>query len=461
MTNEEFWEWYEEFHAKHGGIMPSETWPDRVHKNHEALRKLLNGEEKKLKIALENVQFPVDPNITNPYYNQLNIIIPTYFKQYALGAALFKYPMINEGDFKGIKVTKHIQHWLHKNPLNDKEKSDKIAKILSELGGKWTNAKSKKYELEVLLSTTPKAFALLGHYHSDMVRGSCFKQVGAHQRDKYSLGCYPNSFVILAGQEAEISDQNYKIMARMWGIANKDLDTFYLSNIYMTDKEIQGNIYKSVEKYIAELLGAEKVSVAEKKIKIYGVYKNPEDLAVSSKSVVDFSEFVVEPASLAAVCQKCKGYGRNLRLIDGISACAKCIKTHIGKCAISGKETFNLYTVYNEEGKQIRICSEVYSKDFIQCIDGYVYPKKCTITVQDGTTAPIHKLKDLRIHQCKKCNQYYRTSKCQKCATSNQLSKENKNDYSYTSPTCYTTTSTTPDWSTASVYFTGYDSERR
>lgn len=446
MTQQEFWKWYDEqFFKKWSGIMPHEEWPNDVDKYHEELRSFIGGTSRLRKFSMKDCQFPIDVETRQKFHAEIGKLLPDYFKHYGFNYNLFKNPTIEDKRFKGQRISRHIQFYANKK-ITDKTNKEKLARLMSDMGQAWAKAKTKDHTFEIIMETSPMAFSLLGHYKSDVVRGSCFRQGGCHQLDKYKLGQHPNTFVMLVGNNlSDISENNNGIFSRMWGIANDNFDSFYLSNIYVQDIDQIGNVYKGLEMFFDDLLPGDKIKKAEKIVKVRGAYNNAESIGFTKlESGIKFQEFELTPHNgleQAILCPKCHKGFRKGEKIDSQYWCWACADSIMAKCEISGKRTYRLYTVY-DEGRKLNVCKEILDELFRYCsYSGKYYKKEYIVNTFDYGC--IHKdlLKQLKIKECLKCNSYSipdSSGKCRVCL--HEINKVKSNDTTIYSHSTYATT---------------------
>jgi hypothetical protein len=424
MTEEQFWKWYDDYFIKqYGGFMPHEGWFKDVENAHLKLREFIGGPQRLEEISLENAQNPLDTESRAKFQAEIIKLLPQYFTSYNFKEDLLKFPTIQNGDFKGMKVAKHIQFYANK--ILDATKKGVLSKLLSDLGQAWNKARTQKQQVQVLMSTTQQAFIMLGHYYSDSIRGSCFKQLGCHQKDKYLLGQHPNSYVMLVGTDlSDLSPNNTKIYSRMWGIADQELKTFSLSNIYISEakwEDCTGNVYMALDSFFDRILpGESKLRKTNGKLKVDGIFKNPEDLSYS-RADISTSTFIIRAFNgleKQGKCPSCGYFFRRSEIIDGKIYCEKCAKA-FGVCAISGKKSVNLVTVRNEEGVTIKVLSEIAAADFKYCeVTRQYWPKKSVVSTRHYGNVNIKEATKMGLTQCDGCKHYTSTRSddtCQDC----------------------------------------------
>lgn len=424
MTEEEFWNWYDkDIFKPYGGFMPHENWPKDVENSHKKLREFLGGPYRIEKFPLQDYQYQLDTTTINHFYGLVRKYLPDYFASYGFNANILKFPVIQNGEFEGQKVTRHIQFYANKMKLAP-EKKNEFAKILSNLGQAWNKARTTKQDIEVCITTTPQAFAMLGHYHSDSIRNSCFRNGGGHQKDKYYLGQLENSFVALVGKNLEnTTPGNVGVYSRMWGMANDDLDTFYLSNIYVADDNFQecyGNVYKSLDMFFDKILPGDKLKRESGKVIVSGIYKNHEDLCYTKKNELEKGSFAISPKyglEKQRPCIMCRKYYRRIEEVEGQIYCCNC-SSSFRICDISGAKTSSGMDVKDENGKDRYISAKIVARDFKMCErTGQYWPRKSIVYAGPSYGwINIFEATKLGLIKCDKCTHHSMNSATGECA---------------------------------------------
>lgn len=294
--NNNFWNWFGPFYKNLGGKTTYEKWPEQVVCKHRALIKKLGSDEIRRTISLGEMQIPLDNFVISEFSYKMPAAIRQYYSEYGYYSYdLLKYPTIQHGKFVGMKVSKHMQRWASKH-MKDPNQINYLSKTLSELGEQWAKCQIKNYEVEIVLTTKPEAFAMLGHYPPDHKAGSCFRQRGCRNIDKFALGEHPRSFVLLAGKNIDVPNNISGVTSRMWGIADRSINTFYITNQYHSVGSLKGTTLAAIERFFKEVLGQE-ISKANRVGKFRGIYDNGDDFAISKNPTIKHSGFSITKSS--------------------------------------------------------------------------------------------------------------------------------------------------------------------
>lgn len=408
MTRNEFNDWIKTFCDKWGGFKPPLSWFDECEKVHENLREKLGGIRKIVKVELANATVPLELSRIAEPYNKLNTLIPDYFNYHNIRSEKMVFPFytteIVQGNGqkkkKDVKWGKHINYWLNlscnKGKFDNKKLRD-IDSVLQKLGSEWSKCKTQKQMSYVNMTTDPRAFVQIGHYGPDS--GSCFRQKSGNQLNKYQLGVYPTSYVLLVqnydGEErgTNLDNLNPDNFSRMWGVANKDLNIFNLANYYPNKNLSESNIFHSVDKFFSQLFKTDKAKKHQNLIKISDVFQNTGFNYTYSKSENPgpqiFSIPKAGPLLDMVPCRKC---GENqckddLILIDEQFYCTSCYAS-LPICEWSKiKTTEALISVYNRENQHISIRNSFINNGiFVLCVSSrhYFHKDDMVMTIFGG-----------------------------------------------------------------------------
>ena len=260
MNPEEFKLWYKKFLDKHGGFSPTnlDLWIDRVNSNHEFIRSVMGADLVSLEIELEEYQNAISDDMAAMYYTQMSDIIGGFdgMTRYLKGDIfeMLKRPTYNAGTHDSIKTAKHIRQCLERYAADYQSSTwfstvwVKLEAVLSKLGEEWSKARTKNGKYHVTISTTPKAFALLGHYKTDV--DSCFRQNGSSQQDKYCVGQSNNTFVITVAE-------NGTNIIRAFGCLDRPTKTVHLANQYYLPGVCEGDAIEIFKKSFSKAFNVE------------------------------------------------------------------------------------------------------------------------------------------------------------------------------------------------------------
>ena len=262
----EFKDWYDRFlrvNVAYEIYKPPHlpTWFDAVQDAHLEIRRHIDGMSITGKYELNDVQRPAEFSDCKPIIAVIENLLPMYLNDFYLGRHDLLLPNISR--YRGVKTGKHITEYADKIQL-DPDKRKQLNKALSDLGNEWAKCRVKRETVFTTLSTEAKAFMLLGHYGAD--DGSCFRQGGAKNSNKYNLAECENTFVFLVHKDSntgvESSSQN---SARAWGFFNIKERVVNFSNLYVGKYFSQGNAIELMRLQAASLLNAnpDEVKVAK------------------------------------------------------------------------------------------------------------------------------------------------------------------------------------------------------
>jgi transposase-like protein len=371
---EEFNTWYDSFIKQTGGLKVPPYWFEQVEKQHVSLRDKLDGLRKSFKVELDTTEAQCKFADIAKEGREIYTLIPNYFSHYGYSLAILQQATLTVGSEVGMKVSKHISTWMDRSSV-DKDVKEQVCILISKLGNIWSKSRSKKDELYVTVSTTPKAFALIGHYGPD--NGSCFRQCAQNQLHKYRLGAFLNSCVILVSrQPIEEKIAPPTVITRFWAAANDKVNIISVCNAYISaDYPSHGNIYIAVEKAISELCGAE-IAKIPNAVSISGqaTYLNGGHFVLHDKSLksVGRQDLAISTERLEEVikCPLCgiTSIRDKSKIIDGNHACYECA-AKAKYCEYSKQYTVKpMIPAIDEKGNKIEVCKTALDQKFFKCM---------------------------------------------------------------------------------------------
>lgn len=373
-----FWTTFNNFHKEHKGIKPPKEWFHNVEESHIKIREKIGGIERIIKIEIESSINQLPFPVINKHVDCLLNAIPSYFKFYGINILDLCSPLIQNNKnikFNGMRWTKHIGFFINNNKLlieqgvdpNDLDKK-LINDTLASLGGLWINCNINKATIYVKIDTSPFGFVKLGHYNVDTSCGSCFAQQGSHQFDKYMLGQYLNTYVILLS-----SSEKFDIVEhRLWGLANKDLSEWNISNLYSNAKITYSTIELIIKKTFEEILNTD-LTPLNNVITTGKCYNNnnPKTCFVTSSQVkntqsvyANYDITLDKGLEKILQCCICRNTEDDMKPCDNALVCDICIKNKIlQKCEFTNVlTTFTLHNALDENEKPIKISAYALAK---------------------------------------------------------------------------------------------------
>jgi hypothetical protein len=236
-----FSEWNEQFINENGGFVATEDWFNKVQESHLNLRKEIGGVRCIKTYDLKAKDLSAGLKFCEHEIETIREAIPN-IDELCSGAENLLKPTITIGK-RQIKTGKALSQWFEKSTNSgDLLLRSKLTKAISKLGDKWITSDES---LTVMLTTTAKSFALLGHLGPDSE--SCFAQTVSNEEHKYILGQTPNTFILLIKEDG-------KNIARFWGFTNDERTVYTIANFYIKGGVQRGRIFKAVELFFADLL---------------------------------------------------------------------------------------------------------------------------------------------------------------------------------------------------------------
>lgn len=338
MTIHEHQGWYDSFHRRHGGFRPSgraADWMEDCDRTHTELRKMLGGvrvhrtyelgedtgrltDEQVFKfyVELESI-IKTDPGYTDAMQADLYHLIPSRHLAEQYRRTDHHY---------GTKTSKWITSQLRCLTLYSETRKS-LDKWLSKLGEAWGRLKGCKDTVSVTLSTSPKAFALVGHYGPD--RESCFRQGASRTSNKYMLAVTPQTFVVVIrgctdDQEEEDCERN---LVRCWGWWEPEGDVWNVANFYFASGTREAIALRALKKLFTELSGKD-VHFFEDKMSVREIVYHNEYLNWSFSSEKTISDQYLDAVQVKSV--KCPSCGEaydsdeDFSEVDGELVCTSC-----------------------------------------------------------------------------------------------------------------------------------------
>lgn len=358
----EFFDWLNKsFLTRHGGFFPKfqDRWYNNVEDTHKDLRELIGGVRLNKQITINSKQNPAPINQYGDLADGICKVLPEYLDFYGFDKSIFALPSIPQGNHNVIKLSKHIFNHANVRYHNGLLQSDdlrKIDKLISELGTVWSKNKCNSMTVDVSLSTSHKAFALLGHLGPD--NNSCFNQQSDKPQHKYTLGQSKDTFVITVSQYNKEKGKD-KNLARCIGFLSYNKKVFHTSNFYFAEGFCEGDFLEILKEFFKSFWQDE-VTVAENVNSItnkfyqneYGIWSfgkgsiriEPEELRCNAHLISTF------------VCPHClRGYKDPSEWyeLDNELYCFKCIAL-ANICEITKRKTLlELEPVLNTDNKMV------------------------------------------------------------------------------------------------------------
>ncbi len=269
----EFKDWFEQFDkdrraskSHYGSYFTKpkdiDRWIDSLSRNHDELRNRLGGERKDFSLRLG----PVEPNVSEMDYTvsgaiyEITYALPEYLKTYNLDRNdLFKEKL---SKFKNIKTSKHIMGYITRQKITDRTIIQRVEKSLAIIGDARAKTVTNGYtDINVVISTQPKAFSLIGHFGCDP--GSCFAHGNFNDYKRWCFSIMPNTFVLLVKRCATETEEPFaqdskdpkKPVFRMLGFTNDDFTIFNVCSTcrtYNQDEIMSYGVLREAAKRVAK-----------------------------------------------------------------------------------------------------------------------------------------------------------------------------------------------------------------
>jgi hypothetical protein len=405
---EQFKKWYlDSFIKRNGGYFPKDLfkWYNKVEKTKTRFRTLLKGKRK------DTFKISIKSSFNNSYNPEIELIkekikslVPRYLEDNKLDDSVFYSQTLALSSHSAIKTTKHISKYAesyfknkkYDNPNFDHQgNKESLINTLSELGKAWSKCKTNDIDLYVTISTTPAAFALMGHYGCE--KDSCFRQGSNKTRHKYAIGQSSETAVITI---ADKKDDKFINIARFICYYNCDSRSLHLLNLYFRNSHAEGDLLESIKSIYKVLFQTEDVNIyeglnfwAQREIhrNEYGnISLVPNDKRPSETIInIDLDDIFFSR------CPRCRNSGREEEFIeiDGAMVCQGC-SLSCNVCELTGQRTFKQLVEFrtrknevlfgikelvekehpkcerckvNFFKKEIPICEDCYDNDFVEC----------------------------------------------------------------------------------------------
>lgn len=382
------------FKIRHGGFFPCDIdkWHDKVEENHQDIRNWLGGVRKSIIIKLNAQQNQASEELARPIINSILNTIPDYLNCYGFDESVFLSPSIRQGTHNSIRVGKHIrsyaENYLRNDPSRDYTLRD-LDRKLAALRTIWAKAKTQPSTLEVTLTTSPRAFVLLGHYGPDA--DSCFRNGSDKTADKFVMGQSKDSFVLVISKLNE-GTSKFEQVARAFGFTSNNFKYISVCNFYYSDGLSEGDSIEAIKTFVEQING-ESYKLLENKIDSLP-YGDGEALPLMEKYIRSvgrsvflnkFAQWTFVPATINDIpkqayfpdingikifecphCQKMCTSNLDWTEVDGISICIRCASKAL-VCEITRTLTLKpLVEIVNEIGETKNVLAS-YAKDFVVC----------------------------------------------------------------------------------------------
>jgi hypothetical protein len=246
----------------------------------------------------------------------------------------------------------------------------RLDKALSGLGAVWARSKTSDSELDVTLSTSPRGFALLGHYGPD--QDSCFRQGSDKTQHKYILGQSKNTFIITISK-FNPKKNKFTNVARCMGFANNSFNTFNLANYYFSHGFSEGDGLEAIRLFFEDIWKKESTLI-EGKVHIETIFHNKYGnwTFVKGKESTEIGRQVLNTDIMNILlfnCPKCgyeSGSGNNWNEVDDILVCHRCC-SKANKCDISGELTFSTLVPLVDKSGGMKFISPKVADKYLKC----------------------------------------------------------------------------------------------
>jgi hypothetical protein len=376
MSHGEFEQWFfSDFIKRNGGVYPKniKRWLSTLDERHERIRKVLGGDRVDMSISAQAVKMAASGPEYEEIVDELVSLFPSYLQDNQLDRNAFASPTIPRGSHNAIKISKHFMSYagrrLEEFPAAvAKQTIERANKCFSKLGAVWGKSSNNEVCASVTISTTPRAFALLGHYGPD--QESCFRQGSDKTLDKYVVGQTPETFVATISMPSEKAPSKHRNVARAIGFLSPRSDyIFNTFNYYFTPGLAEGDAIALLTKAFGQLVGREKCVFLERYLAIeQGVFVN--DYA---RWTFNFSDGPTDAQELSPdqngvkifVCPVCNRKHKTddyWAKIDGYFVCELCAsKSNV--CEVSERRTFrSLIEIVDIRGNFVMVHPDIASE---------------------------------------------------------------------------------------------------
>ncbi len=393
-TFEEFEKWLGNFLERNKGYCPHniKKWWTKVEASHTNIRQKLGGVRKEYLFDIKSQQTPASKKDVDPIADEILRLVPGYLEGYQLTRDVFLLPTITQGTHSAFKLTKHIKGYadqLYKQGVLSELNYKGLEKPLSKLGEVWAKAKTSEIQLEATISTSAKAFVLLGHYGPDP--DSCFRNGSDKTRDKFVLGQSPDTFVISISKKKENKDKFVNV-SRCFGFLSSNYSQTCLNtmNYYATPGFAEGDGIEVLKRIASDILQDE-VELHENIVEVTEgyVFQNPYGRWSFSKGKNSRMSRIPYTPDINHIkkfdCPQCgQRYPSDERWedVDDIYICHKCARL-ANVCEMSGAKTFGqLIEVLNNNNEEVNVHPKV-AEGMAKC-SSCQKPHAISVDIGDG-----------------------------------------------------------------------------
>ncbi len=345
----DFLAWLVDFHKNGGGGFfpnnPSE-WFDNVESSHKGLREFLGGIRKESEIKLVDEQGLLPVEEARMFVDQILDATPVARSYIEYNSWNLFGPTCKDERGRTVKTAKHVRSVIAKHIKNlqfkeedAKETIKRIDKILSTLGERWAAIRTTANNMQVKMTTSASAFALLGHHVTD--KDSCFRQRKENDWNKYALGQTPDTFVMLI-------NKNGHRLARYWGFTNKQYNVVNVCNGYVAKGTQMGDAQAAISQFLGDLWKTDKISLVQHHVEVdRGVYHNKgrPDWTFYTTPKIQLQNLVpvMEGIRDYVICHSCRQEWATSEtdIIDGHRYCKDCGRG-AGQCCDCGARSFDI-----------------------------------------------------------------------------------------------------------------------
>lgn len=254
MTHDEFNIWFEKFLKRNGGWHPKnmDGWLKKIDEKHVRIRNLLGGSIRSFNFKINSVQNPLPDEIKSEFVSKLKKINNDIFTKLDISPDHLDYPLVANGTHNVIKTPKFLGTkiaFAYDNGAIDAQQRANINMILADLNNEWPKCKTSSMDIKVTISTTPRGFALLGHYGPD--EDSCFRQNSSARYDKYVLAQNLDTFVITM---SPLNMSRPKNTMRAVGFLSQSGHVLNITNCYLAPRFQEGNAIEAIKLLCKEIL---------------------------------------------------------------------------------------------------------------------------------------------------------------------------------------------------------------
>ena len=414
-TEEDFNKWYSKFVSKHGGFTPQimKKWLERVNSSHKSLREKLGGIRFRKQYRISSTQKPLPQDLVDKYYTAFEVLFAGSEKTFPKEAReLISFPTFSERNNDVRKTSK----WLSDlgRYIDNRDKNDEYFELISRLGEEWAKLRCEDKSYRVIITTAPRAFAILGHLGPDA--GSCFSQGGSRANNKYALGQTTDSFICIVYSDDENARKDAAIYRSLGFLKGETLNFF---NGYLKSGIQEGDILSLLEQVSKDVLKSNTIHTSINVNHIDGdvIYHNGYARWTFSTINPPKSKECVLTIDLRHVmvyeCDLCQKTYSNGVLVDDKIVCEYCLSKAY-KCELTNIKTFEplLEFYYESDGlpRVINVCKAVF-KDIVAkpCQNcGIFHSDKNNLIVAKNVSACKICIDDIEI--CEICTEY-----CEDC----------------------------------------------